>query len=380
MEAIAPVSVTTDPRPEAQSARARRGAQSTADARLGPRSTADARPGPRSTADPRIATQRPAPTSPHVGAAVAAIGSSLPAGVVSSAAIEARLGLAPNWIERRTGIRARHIARAGERLATHAAIAGERALANAGIDPCELDLVIAATTSADEILPNLSPLVARALGAKRAGAFDVGAACNGFLSALAAGSAMIESARARSVLVLGADFMSRVVDQSDRGTVAVFADGAGAAVLRATSQGSRIGPVMLGSEGDTEGIIRLGWERRALQMRGHETFKIAVSRLSQATLEATAAAGLELDEIDLFVYHQANGRILSAVAERLELPTDRVVDCIEELGNTSAATLPLALERSLAAGRLDNGDHVLLAAFGAGFVWGATVLEWGMPA
>ena len=314
-----------------------------------------------------------------VGTAVAAVGVSLPANVVSSAEIEARFGLAPNWIERRTGIRERHIAQPGERLSTHAAIAAERALSDAGVDPLDVDLVIAATSSPDESLPNLAPIVARALGASRAGAFDVGAACNGFLSALATGTAMIESGRAACVVVLGADFMSRVVDRNDRGTSAVFADGAGAVVLLATEGGSRISPIVLGSEGDVDGTIRIGWERRVVEMQGHETFKVAVSRLAQATEEAVAAADVALDEIDLFVYHQANARILTAVADRLELPADRVVNCIGELGNTSAATLPLALERSVTSGQLHDGDHVLLAAFGAGFVWGATVLEWGMP-
>ncbi|MGH2842755.1 MAG: 3-oxoacyl-ACP synthase III family protein [Solirubrobacteraceae bacterium] len=312
------------------------------------------------------------------GAAVAAVGASLPEGVVTSAEIEARLGLAPDWIQRRTGIRERHVARPGERVNTHATLAAERALSAAEIDPLDVDLVIAATTSPDELLPNMAPMVAHALGASRAGAFDIGAACNGFLSALAAGTAMIDSGRASCVVVIGADFMSRMVDETDRGTATVFADGAGAIVLVSTGEPSRVGPVVLGSEGDTAGIIRVSRERGVIQMLGHETFKIAVSRLTQATLGALDAAGVELDEIDLFVYHQANGRILTAVADRLELLSHRVVDCIGELGNTSAATLPLALEHSVDSGRLRRGDRVLLAAFGAGFAWGATVLEWGV--
>ena len=314
------------------------------------------------------------------GAAVAAVGASLPAAVISSADIETRLGLSPDWIERRTGIRERRMAAPDEHVNTHATIAAERALASAGIDPIQVDLLIAANTSPDELLPNMAPMVAHALGARRAGAFDVGAACNGFLSALATGTSMIDSGRAACVVVVGADFMSRMLDQADRDTAAVFADGAGAVVLVATGEPSRVGPVVLGSEGDTEGIIRVTWERPVIQMLGHETFKIAVARLSQATQEAVAAAGLTFHDIDLFVYHQANGRILTSVAERLGLNTDRVVDCIGELGNTSAATLPLALEHSVRTGRLREGDRVLLAAFGAGFVWGATVLEWGVPA
>ena len=323
---------------------------------------------------------QPVRTQPGIGgAAVAAVGVSLPETVVHSSEIEARFGLEPGWIERRTGIRERRVALPGERIDAHSAIAVERALARAGVDPRDVDLVVAATTTADEVLPNLAPLVAHAIGASRAGAFDVGSACSGFLSALSTGTAMIDSGRADCVVVLGADFMSRLIDPVDRGTSAVFADGAGAVVLLATGE-SRIGPVILGSAGDTESVICISRDDHLIRMAGHETFKVAVARLSQATEEAAAAAGVGLDEIDLFVYHQANSRILAAVGERLGLAEERVVDCIAELGNTSAATLPLALEHSVNIGRLHAGDRVLLSAFGAGFTWGATVLEWGVTA
>jgi 3-oxoacyl-[acyl-carrier-protein] synthase III len=318
-------------------------------------------------------------TQPGIGgAAVASVGASLPETVVYSSEIEQRLGLVPDWIERRTGIRERRIAGPEEHVNEHARIAAQRALDSAGIDAHAVDLVLAATSSPEVLLPNMAPMVAHALGATNAGAFDVGAACNGFLSALAVGTAMIDAGRASCVLVIGADFMSRLIDPNDRGTSAVFADGAGAVVLVATGEPSRIGPIVLGSEGDTADVIRITRERQLVEMIGHETFKHAVTRLSQATAEAVAAAGLTYGEIDLFVYHQANGRILTSVAERLGLPADRVVDCIGELGNTSAATLPLALEHSVRSGRLRTGDRVVLAAFGAGFTWGATVVEWGV--
>jgi 3-oxoacyl-[acyl-carrier-protein] synthase-3 len=312
------------------------------------------------------------------GAAVAAVGMHLPSTIVTSAEIESRLGLAPDWIERRTGIRARRIAAPHERLEEHAAEAANQALQRAGIDPTAVDLVLVATTTAHDILPNAAPLVARAIGATRAGAFDIGAACTGFISALATGTALIDSGRCGCVVVVGADFMSRITDPEDRGTAAVFADGAGAIVLTATDEPSRIGPVVLGSDGDGADTIRVPRDPARIQMRGHETFKEAVARLSEATIHAAAAAEVELDQIDLFVYHQANGRILTAVGERLGLPSDRVVDCIAEFGNTSAATLPLALAHSVELGRLRPGDRVLLGAFGAGFTWGATVVEWGI--
>jgi 3-oxoacyl-[acyl-carrier-protein] synthase-3 len=310
------------------------------------------------------------------GAAVVSVGVSLPERAVRSGEIAARLGVAEDWIERRTGIRERRFAEPGERLATHAADAGAAALQNARVDAASLDLVLVATTTADEILPNAAPLVAHALGATNAGAIDVGAACTGFLSALAVGCGQIECGRARAVLVIGADFMSRITDPDDRGTAAVFADGAGAVVLCGCDEG-RIGPIVLGADGSGADHIFVGREEALIRMQGHETFREAVARLSGATLEASAAAGVDLLEIDLFVYHQANGRILSAVGDRLGLMDERVVDCIGDYGNTSAATLPLALAFAETSGRLKAGDLVLLGAFGAGFTWGATVVRWG---
>jgi 3-oxoacyl-[acyl-carrier-protein] synthase-3 len=311
------------------------------------------------------------------GAAIASVAISVPEKVVENATIAQRLGVSDEWIVRRTGIHSRRIAEPEERLVTHATSAGAAALERAGIAPEALDLVLVATSTPDEIMPAAAPLVAYGLGATRAGAFDIGAACTGFVSALAVGSAQIESGRARAALVVGADFMSRVTSPDDRTTAAVFADGAGAAVLVATDLPGRIGPIILGADGAGADHIVVDRAGGPIRMRGHETFREAVARLSLATMQAIHAADLRLGEIDLFVYHQANGRILTAVGERLGLPADRVVDCIAEYGNTSAATLPLALEFSERQGRLAQGDRVLLAAFGAGFTWGATVVEWG---
>jgi 3-oxoacyl-[acyl-carrier-protein] synthase-3 len=320
----------------------------------------------------------PAPTvAPRTGTVAAAVASSVPETSISSAELGARLGVGSEWIERRTGIRSRRIAGPEERLETHAAACGAAALRRAGLDAVDLDLVIVATTTSDELMPNTAPLVAHAIGATRAGAFDVGSACTGFLSALAVGAAQIEAGRARSALVIGADFMSRITDPDDRSTAAVFADGAGAVVLEQTLGAGRIGPVVLGSDGAGAGHIRAERAAGTIEMRGHETFREAVARLSLCTEQAARAAEVTLDDIDLFVYHQANGRILSAVGERLALPSERVVDCIAEYGNTSAATLPMALHFSEREGLLAHGDRVLLGAFGAGFTWGATVIEWG---
>ncbi|HZE05768.1 MAG TPA: beta-ketoacyl-ACP synthase 3 [Solirubrobacteraceae bacterium] len=315
----------------------------------------------------------------RVGVAAASVAVSVPETAVSSAELGARLGVGSDWIARRTGIHLRRIAEPHERLDHHATVSARRALARAGVEPRDVDLVIVATTTADEMMPNAAPLVAHALGADRAGAFDVGSACTGFLSALAVGAAQIESGRARHVVVVGADLMSRITDPQDRSTAAVFADGAGAVVLEQTGGPGRIGPIVLGSDGAGAGHIYVDRSDAMIRMRGHETFREAVARLSLCTQQAAGAADVRLQDIDLFVYHQANGRILSAVGERLGLPSDRVVDCIAEYGNTSAGTLPLALAFSEREGLLSPGDRVLLGAFGAGFTWGATVIEWGRP-
>ena len=320
----------------------------------------------------------PAPMILQRGGAVAAsVAVSVPETVVANAEIGARLGVDADWITRRTGIHERRVARPDERLEAHATACARAALARAEVDPRDVDLVIVATTTPDEVMPGAAPLVAHALGAIDAGAFDVGSACTGFLSALAIGAAQVEAGRARCAVVIGADFMSRITDPLDRATASVFADGAGAVVLEQSLGPSRIGPVILGSDGSGAGHIRVERSDGKIRMRGHETFREAVARLTLCTHQAVNAAGVGLDDIDLFVYHQANGRILSAVGERLGLPPGRVVDCIAQYGNTSAATLPLALAFSEREGMLAAGDRVLLGAFGAGFTWGATVIEWG---
>jgi 3-oxoacyl-[acyl-carrier-protein] synthase-3 len=314
------------------------------------------------------------------GAAIASVATSVPANVVANDEIAERIGVTDEWIVKRTGIRARHIATADERLADLAAAAGGAALERAGLRAEDVDLVLVATTTADELLPNAAPLVADALGAVRAGAIDIGAACTGFLSGLALATSVIEAGRAGSVLLIGADLMSRITDPDCRKTAAVFGDGAGAAVVTATAGEARIGPVTLGADGGAGGELIVADRTDALiRMQGQETFKHAVARMTQATHEALALAGLELDDIDLFVYHQANGRILRAVGEQLAVAEERVIDCIAEYGNTSAATLPLALAHAVQTQRLKAGDRVLLGAFGAGFTWGAGVIEWGGP-
>jgi len=268
------------------------------------------------------------------------------------------------------------VARPGERLSDLAAAAGRQTLARAGMDAADLDLVLVATTTQDELLPNAAPLVAAALDATRAGAIDVGAACTAFVAGLALGAAQIESERADTVLVIGADVLTRYVDPDDKRTAALFGDGAGAVLMTAAERGG-MGRVILRADGTGADLIRAPYPEPTIRMRGHETFKHAVARLAEVSVQAMSAAGVEADEIDLFVYHQANGRITRAVGERLALPVERVVECIERYGNTSAASIPIALAEAEAGGRLVPGARVLVAGFGAGLTWGGTVLEWG---
>jgi 3-oxoacyl-[acyl-carrier-protein] synthase-3 len=310
-------------------------------------------------------------------AAIESVALAVPDTVVGNAQVAERAGVTDDWIVARTGVRERRHAAPGERLSSLAAAAGREALERAGVHPAGVDLVLVATMAADELTPNAAPLVAHELGAEFAGAYDVGAACTGFLSALQLAAAQIESGRAGRVLVIGAEVLSRIVDPSDRGTAALFADGAGAALVGpAGDEGGRIGPIVLGADGSGAEFIQADQRERVIHMKGHETFREAVRQLAGSTLEVAAMAGVRLDEVDLFVFHQANARILAAVAERLELDRERVIDCIDRYGNTSSATIPIALAEAVETDRLHSGDTVLLAAFGAGFTWGAGVLEW----
>jgi 3-oxoacyl-[acyl-carrier-protein] synthase-3 len=311
-----------------------------------------------------------------VGAKIAGVAMALPQRLVSNEEIAARLGVEPGWIAKRTGTRERPWASPGERLSGLAADASRTALARAGVPADELDLVLVATSTADEITPNAAPLVAGLIGAERAGALDVGAACTGWISALAMACGQIESGRARHAVVVGADILSRYLDLSDRDTAPLFADGAGAAVVSATDDTTgRVGPVVLHADSTGSELIRLD-RGQHIRMDGHESFRAAVRSLADVTVEALDAAGCGLDEIDLFVYHQANSRIIRAVGQRLELPSDRVVDYVERFANASCATLPIALSVAETEGRIGPDARVLLAAFGGGLTWGATVVQW----
>jgi 3-oxoacyl-[acyl-carrier-protein] synthase III len=308
------------------------------------------------------------------GPGVAAVAAALPDRVIENEELAAPLGVDSAWIASRTGIHRRRRV-SGESLVDLASQAGSRALELAGLDPAELDLVLVGTFTPDQLQPHAAPLVASRIGAEGAGAMDIGSACTGFLSALSLAAAQLESGRARAALVVGAEVMSRVVDYGDRRTAGLFGDGAGAAVLIPGGPGL-IGPIALRSDGTRAELIQASHEERLVRMDGRATFRAAVAAMGDVTQEVVSDAGLSLEEIDLFVYHQANSRIISAVGERLDLPPDRVIDCLREYGNTSAASIPIALAEAASTGLLRKGSRVLLSAFGAGLTWGAGILEW----
>jgi 3-oxoacyl-[acyl-carrier-protein] synthase-3 len=309
-------------------------------------------------------------------ARVLGLGHRLPDRVVPNGPIAERIGVDSEWIVRRTGIRERRYAAPDERTSDLALAAARRALQDAGLKPADVDLVLVATMTPDELTPNTAPLVADALGLQ-VGAFDVGAACTGWLSALATGAAQVETGRSDTVLVIGAETLSRVTNMDDKRTASLFGDGAGAVVLSPEGEGA-IGPILLASDGSMGETITATHTERLLIMDGHTTFNKAVKVLADSTQEACERAGVTLDDIDMFVYHQANGRILRAVAEKLELPDERVADYVGETGNTSAASIPLTLSLLREDGRLRPGQRLLLSAVGAGFTWGAGIVEWGV--
>jgi len=312
------------------------------------------------------------------GAAIGAIGMAVPEHVIENAEIAERLGVEESWIVTRTGILRRHALAPDERLSDLAAKAGRAALENAQLDAEDLDLVLVGTTSKDEITPDAAPLVAAELGAHRAGALDIGAACTGFVAAVAMARGQIETGAAERVLVIGADALHRYLDHDDRRTAALFGDGAGAVVMTATEPPGRISRPVLKADGAQADLTYAKIDEAKIRMKGHETFQNAVRRLDEVTRQVLELAETDIDGVDLFVYHQANRRILKAVGEKLDLPSDRVVDAIENYGNTSAATIPIALAEAAADGRLVDGSRVFMAGFGAGFTWGGVLVDWGL--
>lgn len=316
-------------------------------------------------------------------------GSYVPDHVLTNAELEQMVETSDAWIVERTGIRERRIVKPGQPCSDLATRAGRHALAAAGLSPMDVDLILVATCTGDSPLPSTACVVQHNLGAVRAAACDVAAACCGFLYALAIADAYVRTG-SRAVLVIGAEVMSAITDWSDRNTCVLFGDGAGAVVVGPERGDSGILSIRLRANGHLAGMIEVpgggsrypAGERTIseklpyIKMRGNETFKIAVKTMEDAVREVLAATGFSLDQVDLFIPHQANVRILKAVGQRLGLPMEKTVINLDRFGNTSAASIPLAMDEAARDGRLRTGDLVLLAAFGAGLTWASGLMRW----
>src|SRR5712691_11821282 len=317
----------------------------------------------------------------------------VPSKVLTNADLEAMVQTSDAWIYERTGIRERHIVEGDEVTSGMATKAAKEALARAKVRGEDLDAIIIATTSPDTFLPTAACLVQESLGARKAAVFDLGAACAGFVYGLAVARGLVLSGTARKILLVGAETISRFIDWTDRATCVLFGDGAGAVVIEASTTGLGIRSTALHGDGREKKHLRLeggGALHPAarsrddgasdyIQMDGSAVFKLAVPAMADAAKEALGAAELGLEDVDLFVPHQANARIIEAVAKRLGLDRSKVFIDIDRFGNTSAASIPVALCDAVDQGRVRQGDTLVFAAFGGGMTWGAAVVEWSSP-
>ena len=323
-------------------------------------------------------------------AAVTGWGMAVPDQVLTNHELSRMVDTTDEWIVSRTGIRERRIASVDESATSMSVAAGRAACEKAGIDSADLDLIVVGTYTADHLMPSVASLVQDALGARRAGAFDVNAACSGFVYALAVGSQFIESGVYSKVLVIGTDLASRFLDYTDRGTCILFGDGSGAVVLQPSTVDEGLLSLVLGSDGSAGQHLTLGdntvvagmngvrtVDRPFMKMNGPEVFRFAVKVMGEAAAEAVIKAGLTFGDIDLLVPHQANLRIIDTAAKRLELPRDRVWVNVDRYGNTSSASVPICLVEAVDAGAIQDGMNVVVVAFGGGLTWAAGVLRWG---
>jgi 3-oxoacyl-[acyl-carrier-protein] synthase-3 len=309
------------------------------------------------------------------GSAIAGVGLAAPAGTLTSAALEEALELPEGWIEARTGIVCRRIASGTETSCTLGAAAARAALADAGLAAADVDYVIAATVTPDYRIPATASLLQTALGCEAA-AFDLNAGCSGFLCGLAQADALVRSGAAANVLVVGVEILSRITDFTDPKSGILFGDGAGAAVV-SRSEGAALGPFTLRSDGSRPDLLMASRDGGKVVMAGREVYRRAVHEMAESIRDVTRSAGIVLDDVDVVVAHQANGRILDSVAERLGTPREKLFTNISRYGNTSAASIPMALAEAKEQGALRDGDVVVLVAFGSGFVWGAGIVRWG---
>lgn len=324
-------------------------------------------------------------------AAITGWGMAVPERVMTNAELERMVETSDEWIVTRTGIKERHVVGPADNTTSLSVAAARQALDRAGLEPDDIDLIIVGTCTPDQFLVSQACLVQAELGGN-AGAFDLGAACSGFVYALTTGSQFIQNGTFKRVLVIGADTLTRFVDYTDRTTCVLFGDGAGAVVLEATDEPRGLLSTVLGADGAGHKHLYIpGWGafvpesagifpeyRPYLQMNGNEVFRFAVRVMGDAAAEAVAKAGLQFSDIDMLIPHQANLRIIDAAARRLDLPRDKVWVNLDRYGNTSAATIPIALCEVEASGQLKEGDNLVFVAFGGGLAWAAGVVRWGV--
>ena len=313
---------------------------------------------------------------------IAGTGSYLPEKVVTNSDLEKMVDTTDEWIRTRTGIERRHVAADGETTVDLAEHAARRALEAAGIAPADVDFIAFGTTTPDLVFPNCGVLVQQRLGCRGGPAFSLETACAGFMYALSIADKYVRCGEAKRALVIGSETLSRITDWSDRGTAVLFADGAGAVVLE-PSAAPGVLSTHLHADGQYKDLLYCGSgvskgfaPKLTITMSGNEVFKVAVTKLGHAVDETLAANGLTKESLDWLVPHQANIRIIQAMARRLDLPMEKVIVTVQEHGNTSAASVPLALDVAVRDGRIRRGELLLLEAFGGGFTWGSALVRY----
>ncbi len=321
---------------------------------------------------------------------IAGTGSYLPERVLTNAELETMVDTDDEWIRTRTGMRERRIARADEATSDMAVVAARRAMESAGVEADEIDLIVVGTCTPDMLFPSTACLVQAAIGASKALCYDLSAACSGFLYSLESARAMMQSGLYRTALVVGADKMSAVTDWEDRGTCILFGDGAGAVILKHTVTHRGIMATVSGADGSLGDLLMIpgGGSRmpatpetvaerqHTVKMAGNNVFKHAVRCMTEAGQLVLEKAGLAVSDVKWVIPHQANMRIIQAISDRVGIPMERIIVNLDRYGNTTAATVPVALDEGIRDGRIERGDVLLVVVFGGGFTWGAMVLEY----
>jgi 3-oxoacyl-[acyl-carrier-protein] synthase III len=322
-------------------------------------------------------------------AGILGMGHAYPEGILTNADLERIVETSDEWITSRTGIKQRHKAAENEYTSQFGSAAAKQALERAGLNPEDIDIIVCATTTPDQIMPSTGALIQAQIGAVNAAGMDVFAACSGFLYGLTMVESMIKTGQIKYALVIGAEVLTKYVDYTDRGTCVIFGDGAGAAVLGPVPEGKGILATKIKSDGRYEeqlyapgGGTKLGTTHETIdnrlhffKMKGNELFKVAVRSMADISAEMVEKAGYAVADIDLVIPHQANQRITDAVASRLGVPDEKVYSNIAELGNTSSASIPIAIDECIESGKIKEGSLVLLTAFGGGVTWGGTVIR-----